>query len=791
MIHRIIAILILLKPIAALGDPYQYLVFSPEIKSGFPYRVTFAPPPRSSQKTEKASTEIALSAIPSQELTLTRGDRLLVEVPISNATDQVRWVVNGKVVCRQSNCIIRTINWSTGTLPLILQVSNQQSFIEYHTKLKILPSSFNAPNSDVPLPLETKVRSPDRQSQDARLVGFSVKGVAYTSQDIRTVETRLSRRFNIPNDRLLRTSPDAYTIIYSPRQWELQMLGASTVKIGSSDLNIDSGVYRLRVPRGQVSPVFNLNGLSFQSFRGTDTIIHNFKDRTLITVLQGYGEVKISANHFTTMNASFQNLFNRQKSEGIPADRFILHGGQSISLANGKLSIASILSLRTIKILKQTNPEWFANDQPSKGKSSLSDNVSFEENVDIPTLLRGNDRLRSEAYWRLGINQRAQLYWRRLLRATPQQLYPHQRLVEAQLSRGDWTKATEALEEFQDQGLENEVMNYYRAVALFFSKQGFAAKQQFKRTLWTAKNPIIVSSSEEFLRFLDKDKSSHFSGKVHYLNNNNPLRFSDSLDLPEGLIHRASQGIELHGEFNWNFTEDEFFAVALAGSITAEQWLQDGLSELGYRHLMLGVNTTVDLTTTRIQVTPYIARSDIGSYPGLDHFGIHLITQFRDWKGQAKFIYDHSKNLDPAANDESFIDPITRLFTESEDRSRQLQKLKGQFRVTDALLLSVGVNLIDFRADSSQDEDGLGYGVDLDYFGAISLNWSWSGKLGFYSETLEARSDQTISLEGSPYYRWSPLLRLSSPIYWRQGNSSEEAQSYSQFAFGLGLEASL
>ena len=781
--------------IKAQENPYHSLVYSPERKLPFVFPKKKLPTLKYLKIDGKSEvSNLTPLSVPVERFEVSQGDQLILDMKPSSNEHKIRWVLNGRRICRSQSCNIRTSQLAPGKYKIFLQVSGGGSFLGYATEIRVTASKWSQVSKTVTIP-QSLSRKPIEGSlgESQELLAYSKDGVAYVEENNRRISTTLDRRFTVPSQRTIRTSVGSRTMIYFPKQFQIYVFGTAKLKNEGSKIQLLEGNFRFTSSPDHSNWLLTLpRSITIGSGNGMDSIIKVGENSINITPLRGEAIVTLPKVLIETLPKHYREMLNDQVLPS-PSDKFatiLIHPSQSLWIENKHITVSSNGRIKTIKVLKETSPHWLK----SSGKqppSNFSTPLEFQKPRSLISLINSKtNEDQAAAFLQLGLLRRSRLYFERIERQDKTQTNSSQRIIETTMIREKWKDSLELIEKFYDSDKENEFISYYHGVILFKLEKTFAAKQQFKKTLWTAKDTEVIKSSQEFIEYIERDKESGFQGEILFVNNNNPLRLADDQETPTPLNHRASLGVEYDLSYVYNMVEDESFAIGLEALMTGDQWIKEGLSELGYVHINFGLKAQVSLENYRIQVKPYLARTNIGSFAGLDHFGIRIETKLLTWDSKPTITYSHSKNLDPAANDESFIDPMTRRFAPSEDRSRQLQTAT-MIGTSGNLTWGLKLERIDFRAEGSNDEDGLGFGGLVKY--PVSFGLNWGAKLGgaFESYNLEGRSDQGLYLNSEGFYRWTPALTILGVASMEQNSSGDSTQQYSQMSFGIGLRAEL
>ena len=774
---------------AAQSEPFRQLIFTPE--SQRPHLYFNDGTKTIETKTSEATSDenIKLDKAPVEFFELNRGRPLFLKLDNPNPEYKIQWILNGSNLCSSESCGVNTYPWKKGNYKLILQITMKDRIVEYWTKLRIIPSTSTSDESPIDIPL-IENREPQKKSARGEFIGRTIHGTSFIHRSNRNIKTSLGRKFSFPSEGVtINTSTKSLSQIINPGLREILIFNKSSLKFEGDKIKLRSGAARFKVNEEGDSFSIQAGDQEIHVVGGSDVYIKKTRTKVFINVIEGHPTVILNQKHFLSLHENLRTLLSRQIVKSEEQETHLqLFPNQGLYFHLDQLKLSSNARIKIENAIKKSSPNWVSSEAKqlkhsieSRTKSdSISKKLSVEKFQD-----------RGEAYLQLGLLKRSRQQWKSLIKQNRSNPTGVRRTIETFLLRGQWQKALSFTRIFKSNHDTDPLINYYHGVTLFMLDSNIKSKQQFKRTLWLDASKETRESCQWFLDFIEENENNQLNLAAQFINNNNVLRAASDIDLPSDVKHRSSLGAAFQIGHSLNLSSENNVSLNLVSKLNMEQWSNDGLSDLGYLNLNVGLKTNVRIESMTIAFKPYIGRTNIGSFAGLDHFGVETQLKLNFVKFKPLVSYDHSKNLDPAANDESYIDPITRLWTSTGDRSRQIQLLTTRIQVSDSIRVRFLLEKMDFRAEEANIEDSLGFGLGLSHHKDWSYYWNSQVNGHLLSRNMEARSDQEINLEGLLSYRWSLILKVNGFARLLQNGSSENEQSFSQMSFGIGVNSEI
>ncbi|NRA64619.1 MAG: hypothetical protein HRU19_09060 [Pseudobacteriovorax sp.] len=676
---------------------------------------------------------------PPKTMVMVEGDRLIIDLDQTRSYD---WSVNNQAVClSQATCEIDSRALGSGNHKLKVTWDNGDVQECSYSRIAIKRKDIDDPT--LQKKIQGIIRDDIERVDRSKMFLQVLRGIAYQKFGKKT--KALKGFHQIKSSQIIKSLGKTDLALKLNNGTHIWQSSNSKIQLIAGKAQILNGLVLVKIESEQVSQQIKVGDLFF-NLPNKSEVVFIYRNDLLQAI---------------PLTQSISVIFSGDNKRPPLA----INVGESLNLKNDKLVVRSNHNFNMIRLGKvffKVNLIREKQKLPLVSENYLAKVFAESSQMSAEDLfLRGFSR-RSAKIFRQNLNAKSKSFWQ----------YGANLIILK-----DWQKL-ESLYEIRDESIEVDHRRYYEGVSLHLKGDVNGAYRQFKELLWLGDNVLMKQSAQRFIEYYEKDQT--FSSQIRILgvNSNNVLGFNDSSEPPQGIEHRASNGITLNGNTAYQLSSDQGFKVYIKADLLYEYWLKAGLSEYGRMEISLGPSLNYTNDQSRVTARPYFGNYLYGSTPYLDRYGLKLIYESAFIGEKTILSYDHSKNLDPNAADESFLDAYTGDIVPSEDRSLQAQLFNILINWSQNWSTDLTLARGDYRFVEAEGDDFISTRFAIQYSKDFSPFSSVLVKPEVAMRQSEDSPANTTSLLLEFYLRTSVTLRYLGQIYYKTQSSSEESLTH-------------
>lgn len=757
------------------------------------------------------------------EIVVHQGDKIELEATVLGRDVATKWIRNDEVVCLETKCVIDTAKWGLGDQKLVLVAFNNvgSQFVRYLIRVLVRTPEVNTTVVKPPLVRENQnIESLKADDFNVRVV--SGVGYAYTRAKVQVIGN--TARILSWKERL-RTHPEGVLRFGRDGIEEHFLLHESIASLvvsptGRRGVLLLKGKLRSRQLNNQEAnwSIIVSDYVQIDVDGKGDVIVEqddSQRGRFLVTVLRGFARVHHTLYDDTGKPISRKEVvvspgsavgFRRSlpPNERLAPD--IKSVGETVSLSAPKYTgqesfrpeletamsfqgdMAKAVKVASDLLAKDDAPGALEILLPYAAKAPVSFGVALNLGKSLARLF-----LFKEATKYL-------LLARKVDKKSP---FPSFELGMMAIHQQEWEKAQSELDEADmDNFPDEQQIAYYQGIAAYRLGKKLASRNAFTVAVWEGTHASLTDSSREFLDHIEEDRTLKMKFYGGGGSDTNPLRLSETAELPTGIEARGSRFYEVGAGIDYDAFHDEGAYARIGFDIKRTAFSQASLKELAKvdQSLFFRIGVALDegsrVPAARLILMPTVGTTILGSERADDFIATDVALEFPKAFCQPQLLFHSTLHLDPLPAQEDLIDVNTG---ESQTVATERTKRWTEYGFRLCPLLGgrhfLGVDFyystLNMRNSDLYTENFKGQGGVLRNHFSIFKRLALVGELGYktraYAISMDARADKQLTIDETLRWYLSPAFHAGLFGTYEKNTSTRESSTFLRRVFGLRL----